>query len=134
MNYRFPSSTTIRQLPTEKGGGAIVHLLGAPSQVSSAISGGFSAPLDRSRTDDQAASTSEVLIKDEDLINGMKRAVRTVQIVFGHDVELPEDEPPIRTWTAQDALVSLLFDFGREIDPLTWSAHHCGTDTVICRK
>lgn len=107
LKYRFPSSSTVRQLPTERGGGAIVHLLGAPNQVSSAISGGFPAPLSRSRADHQAGSTSEVLITDPTLVLGMKRAVRSVQIVFGHDIELPEDEPPIRTWTAQDALVSL---------------------------
>lgn len=108
MNYRFPSSSTVRQLPAEKGGGAIVHLLGAPTQVSSAMSGGFPDPLNRSHTraQDQAGSTSEVTVNDDTLIAGMRRAVRAVQIVFGHDVELPEAEPPIRTWAAQDALVS----------------------------
>lgn len=115
MNFRFPSSSSIRQLPAEKGGGAIVHLLGAPSQVSSAITGGvgLASPIGRGRgrgrskktTEDQETSVAEVLMTDQTLIKGMRRSLKTCQIVFGYDVEWPEDEDPVRTWTVQDALV-----------------------------
>lgn len=108
MNYRFPSSATVRQLPSEKGGGAIVHLLGAPNQVSSAISGGLASPLSRSQGPDGVRASSDVYVTDEILISGMKRAMRTVQIVFGHEVDLTDEDEPIRTWTAQDALVGLV--------------------------
>jgi hypothetical protein len=107
MNNRFPSSATVRQLPTEKGGGAIVHLLGAPSQVSSALSGGLASPLLRARTPDGSRATCEVPLKTHELVEGVKRAVRAAQIVFGYDVDLNEEEEPIRAWSVQGALVSL---------------------------
>ena len=107
MNNRFPSSATVRQLPTEKGGGAIVHLLGAPNQVSSALSGGMASPLLRARTPDGSRATCEVPLKTDELVAGVRRAVRSTQIVFGYDLDLDEEEEPIRAWSVQDALVSL---------------------------
>ena len=106
MNNRFPSSATVRQLPGDQGGGAIVHLLGAPSQVSSVIGGGLASPLLRARTPDGSRATCEIPLKTDALVAGVKRAVRAAQIVFGYDVELDESEEPIRTWSVQAALVS----------------------------
>jgi hypothetical protein len=106
MNNRFPSSATVRQLPGDKGGGAIVHLLGAPNQISSVIGGGLASPHLRARTPDGSRATCEIPLKTDELVAGVKRAVRAAQIVFGYDVELDEDEEPIRTWSVQDALVS----------------------------
>ena len=106
MNNRFPSSATIRQLPGDRGGGAIVHLLGAPNQVSSAMGGGLASPLLRSRTQDGSRATCDIPLKTEKLIEGLRRAMKAAQIVFGYDVDMGEDEVPIRTWCVQDALVS----------------------------
>jgi hypothetical protein len=105
MNNRFPSSATVRQLPGDKGGGAIIHLLGAPSQVSSVLGGGLASPLLRARTPDHSRATCEIPLKTAELIAGVSRAVRAAQIVFGYDVDLDEDETPIRTLSVQDALV-----------------------------
>jgi hypothetical protein len=95
-------------LPGQKGGGVIVHLLGAPNQVSAAISGGLASPVHRATTPDGSNATSEILLSTEELVAATRRAVKSVQIVFGYDVDVEDDEEPVRTWTAQDALVSLL--------------------------
>jgi hypothetical protein len=106
MNNRFPSSATVRQLPGQKGGGAIVHLLGAPNQVSAAVSGGMASPLNRATTPDGSCAASEILIQTQELVAGTRRAVKAVQIVFGYDADLEDDDEPVRTWSVQDALVS----------------------------
>ena len=106
MNNRFPSSATVRQLPGQKGGGAIVHLLGAPNQVSAAVSGGMASPLHRATTPDGSSAASEILIQTQELVAGTRRAVKAVQIVFGYDADLEDDDEPVRTWSVQDALVS----------------------------
>ena len=115
---RFPSiSSTIRRSPTETGKsrGAIAHLLGAPSQVSSAITGGLA--ISRSRTKgDEEIPVDEVLMTDETLIIGITRSVKACQIVFGYNAGLTDDEEPIRAWTVEDALVrchhTVLADLG----------------------
>jgi len=106
MNYRFPSSAPARAVAggEKGGGGAIVHLLSAPNQVPSAMTGGFPTPIGRTNTLDRGRPTAELRLHNEVLIKAARRAVRTVKMVFGYDVEPEEDEEPIRTWGAHDAL------------------------------
>jgi hypothetical protein len=128
-NHRFPSSATVRQVPTEKGKGAIIHLLGAPTQLSSALSGGLASPLQRIGTNDGSRTTCEIPLKTEELIMGVRRAVKAVQIVFGYDPDMNHDEEPIRAWSAQEALVSHLSS--GIADSI---ACHFRADQIVCRK
>ena len=101
MTFRFPSSAPVRS----GGGGAIVHLVGAPSHAPSARNSSFPSvafvPAEKS---DQAIS--EIRISTDALESGARRAVRVCQMVFGYEVELEEDEEPVRIWSVHDALVS----------------------------
>ncbi|CAD6587451.1 MAG: hypothetical protein TREMPRED_004759, partial [Tremellales sp. Tagirdzhanova-0007] len=99
MTFRFPSSAPVRS----GGGGAIVHLVGAPSHAPSARNSSFPSvafvPAEKS---DQAIS--EIRISTDALESGARRAVRVCQMVFGYEVELEEDEEPVRIWSVHDAL------------------------------
>lgn len=101
MAFRFPSSEPIRS----GGGGAIIHLLGAPNQVPSAAGSATSIVYPVAAARPQQAM-KDVRLKTELLIEGTRRAVRVCQMVFGHEVEFEEDEPSVRVWSVQEALVS----------------------------
>ena len=98
MAFRFPSSAPVRS----GGGGAIVHLLGAPTHVPSASS--LSVAAVPGGDSDQAIT--EIRISSDVLKSGARRAVRVCQMVFGYEVETEEEEEPVRIWSIHDAIVS----------------------------
>jgi hypothetical protein len=107
LRFRFPSSAPVRSLTVNEkggGGGAIVHLLGAPSQVLSATSSAFPTLTPRPSFAEEALR--ELRINCDTLAEGARRAVRVCMMVFGYDSEMEEDEEPVRIWTLHDALVS----------------------------
>ncbi len=103
MAFRFPSSAPVRS----GGGGAIVHLLGTPSQVLSATSS-ISPNLSPATGVSQEQAIKDIRISNEVLKAGTRRAVRVCQMVFGYELELEAGEEPVRVWSVHDALVSLL--------------------------
>ena len=107
MRFRFPSSAPIRSLNTKEkgtGGGAIIHLLGAPSQVLSATSSAFPTLAPRVSMAEEAVR--DIRVKNEELAKGARRAVRVCMIVLGWDWEMEEEDEPVRVWSVHDALVS----------------------------
>ncbi|ORY29522.1 hypothetical protein BCR39DRAFT_531954 [Naematelia encephala] len=105
MAYRFPSSQPVRQLGTnEKGGsgGAIIHLIGVPSQVAAAAATGTS--LTGSTLGASGQAIREISIKSPLLIDSTRKAVKTCSTVFGYEVDSEEYEDAVRIWTLQDAL------------------------------
>ncbi|KAK4687249.1 hypothetical protein P7C73_g2860, partial [Tremellales sp. Uapishka_1] len=101
--FRFPSSAPIRSLGVSGEKGAIIHLLSAPTQVLSATSTGFPT-LGLGTGQSSISAVREVLLKNETLIEGTRKASRTVQMVFGYPVELQQDEEPVRIWSVHEAL------------------------------
>ena len=101
MAFRFPSSTPVRSA----GGGAIVHLLGAPSQAFPAVSSpNLTIPLVSAGGVRQ--TIKELRLTSEALREGARRAVRVCQFVFGYELDLGEVEEHVRVWSVHDALVS----------------------------
>lgn len=114
---RFASSANIRDLgnSSEKPGGAIIHLLGAPNQVLSATSSGFptlsltnssviSPTGPKISTQSVEKALRDVYIKSEELTQMASKAVRTVMLVYGWRFD-KEEEDVVRNWTVLDALV-----------------------------
>jgi hypothetical protein len=110
MRFRFPSSAPARALPIgEKGagGGTIVHLLGAPSQVLSATSSAF--PTLARRPSLAGEAIRELKVDNDELADGARRAIRVCSIMFGFEIDLDNQEDqdgPIKMWSLHDALVS----------------------------
>jgi len=101
MLVRFPSSAPVRS----GGGGAIVHLLGGPSQVLSATSSSFPTVTNAAAVGSERA-VKDVRLSSEALKAGTRRAVRVCLMVFGYELEPEEDEEVVREWSVHDALVS----------------------------
>ncbi|WRT65602.1 uncharacterized protein IL334_002547 [Kwoniella shivajii] len=147
MNYRFPSSAGIRNLNNNNNNhinekssntGAIVHLLSTPNQVLSATSIGFPtiSPTSPSSTTGFGSfappgagarngeiALRKIRIKNEKLSEMTRKAVRTVKLINGYDVDTDddlfghghgngngngsgddEDEDGIKNWNVLDAL------------------------------
>lgn len=115
MHYRFPSSAPVRSVfSNEKGGGAIVHLLAAPNQVLAAPSGHGIAtfpllglrrtPSDREGEIGSSQLPLDIPIANSELQRQTVRGFKTCLIIFGQDVELGEDQPPIKPWSLAEAL------------------------------
>lgn len=111
LHYRFPSSAPAGVLSPGGRGGAIVHLLGSaqpqsqPPRLPGMSAGwGHGAAHGTTRGDARREALKATLVTPS-LIRGARSAVRKVMLVFGHPVDVDEDEPPLRTWNAHDALV-----------------------------
>jgi hypothetical protein len=107
MRYRFPSSQPVRQLGEKGqaggGGGAIIHLLGAPHQVLGATSATIpSAGV--SGKDEIEEALRDVRIGSQALSQGARRSVRACRVVFGLGKGVEED---IKVWTRFEAIVSV---------------------------
>ncbi|AUB27882.1 hypothetical protein CKF44_01613 [Cryptococcus neoformans] len=113
---RFPSSASITDLDnsSEKAGGAVMHLLGAPNQVLSATSSGFptlsltnSSAVSPTRlkisTQNGERALRDVYVKSEELTQMASNAVRTVMLVYGWRFN-NEEEDAVRNWSVLDAL------------------------------
>jgi hypothetical protein len=72
----------------KRGGGAIVHLLGAPNQVLGATSASIPTAGIRFGTEESARVLEDIKVDNKELVEGARRAVRNCKIVFGvPDVE-----------------------------------------------
>ncbi|WVQ74573.1 hypothetical protein IAR50_004174 [Cryptococcus sp. DSM 104548] len=117
-NHRFPSSAGIRNFGgnSEKSGGAIIHLLGAPAQVLSATSSGFPtlSPVSAGAMNPAAVlavqrgerALKETNITSAGLLTMVNQAVRTTMLVHGWQMGfgVEETSEDVRSWTALDAL------------------------------
>lgn len=104
LPYRFPSSQPVRQLAGEKGGGAIIHLLGAPNQVLGATSAAIPTLASRS-VEDATKILRDLRLNSPALQSGARRAVRSCKVVFGLGDDVEEE---VRVWSTEDAIVGLL--------------------------
>ena len=112
MPYRFPSSQPVRQLAGERGGGAIVHLLGAPNQVLGATSAAIPT-LGVGNKDDAGKILRDLRVGSAGLQEAARRGVRSCKVVFGLGDDMDED---VQVWSTQEAIVSssgpALADYG----------------------
>jgi len=108
MNYRFPSSQSVRQLSGgiaagRKGGGAIVHLLGAPNQVLGATSAAIPSPGIRVAAEESARVLREIRVESMALREAAGRSVRNCKAAFGVVDDDPEE---VRILSTHEAMVS----------------------------
>lgn len=125
--FRFPSSAPVRS----GGGGAIVHLLGTPSQVLPVTSSSFPVLAPGSHCGGHQA-TEAIRLTSDTLITGTRRAMRVCQMVFGYELEHDEEEDLVRIWSVHDALVSETCKSKSENDE--GSVCDLGTDEDTCRR
>ena len=110
VGYRFPSSQPVRQFDTnlaagKKGGGAIIHLLGAPNQLLGATSAAIPSPGIRVDKEKSARVLEETKIETRELVEDARRAIRICKVVFG----IRDDEgEEVQMLSTVEAIVSPL--------------------------
>lgn len=100
--YRFPSSQPPRQLVSEQGGGAIVHLLAAPNNVLGATGARIPALTSDSGMADVGRQVGELRLTSETLRFDTREAVSACRRALG----LYGAKQEFENWSTADAVVS----------------------------